>query len=175
MKDTLSTENKDRLALRMKPDTKRKIEQWYKAAGCRSKNQFVEQAVNFYVDHLAVQQGSLIPPLLLSPPQPLRWVAAGTPVCAALRPVSAWLLLITAWHIFPLSGPTRPALPQRATQGPTPRFTGWEVHGCHPVYRRATNGLTVRNKGADLREPQRRLSNWVMWLALERRFPEQAG
>ena len=121
------------------------------------------------------RQGSLIPPLLLSPPQPLRWVAAGTPVCAALRPVSAWLLLITAWHIFPLSGPTRPALPQRATQGPTPRFTGWEVHGCHPVYRRATNGLTVRNKGADLREPQRRLSNWVMWLALERRFPEQAG
>lgn len=37
VKDTLSTENKDRLALRMRPDTKRKIEQWYKAAGCRSK------------------------------------------------------------------------------------------------------------------------------------------
>ena len=54
----MSTENKDRLALRMKPDTKRKIEQWYKAAGCRSKNQFVEQAVNFYVDHLAVQDDS---------------------------------------------------------------------------------------------------------------------
>ena len=49
---------KDRLALRMKPDTKRKIEQWYKAAGCRSKNQFVERAVNFYVDHLAVQDDS---------------------------------------------------------------------------------------------------------------------
>ena len=30
----MSTENKDRLALRMKPDTKRKIDQWYKAAGC---------------------------------------------------------------------------------------------------------------------------------------------
>ena len=28
----MSTENKDRLALRMKPDTKRKIDQWYKAA-----------------------------------------------------------------------------------------------------------------------------------------------
>ena len=54
----MSTENKDRLALRMKPDTKRKIDQWYKAAGCRSKNQFVEQAVNFYVDHLAVQDDS---------------------------------------------------------------------------------------------------------------------
>ena len=54
----MSTENKDRLALRMRPDTKRKIEQWYKAAGCRSKNQFVERAVNFYVDHLAVQDDS---------------------------------------------------------------------------------------------------------------------
>ena len=54
----MSAENKDRLALRMKPDTKRKIEQWYKAAGCRSKNQFVERAVNFYVDHLAVQDDS---------------------------------------------------------------------------------------------------------------------
>ena len=54
----MSTENKDRLALRMKPDTKRKIDQWYKAAGCRSKNQFVEWAVNFYVDHLAVQDDS---------------------------------------------------------------------------------------------------------------------
>ena len=54
----MSKENKDRLALRMKPDTKRKIEQWYKAAGCRSKNQFVERAVNFYVDHLAVQDDS---------------------------------------------------------------------------------------------------------------------
>ena len=54
----MSAENKDRLALRMKPDTKRKIDQWYKAAGCRSKNQFVERAVNFYVDHLAVQDDS---------------------------------------------------------------------------------------------------------------------
>lgn len=54
----MSTENKDRLALRMGPDTKRKIDQWYKAAGCRSKNQFVERAVNFYVDHLAVQDDS---------------------------------------------------------------------------------------------------------------------
>ncbi len=54
----MSTENKDRLALRMGPDTKRKIDQWYKTAGCRSKNQFVERAVNFYVDHLAVQDDS---------------------------------------------------------------------------------------------------------------------
>lgn len=54
----MSTESKDRLALRMKPDTKRKIDQWYKAADCGSRNQFVERAVNFYVDHLAVQDDS---------------------------------------------------------------------------------------------------------------------
>ncbi len=54
----MSTENKNRLALRMKADTKRKIDQWYKATGCRSRNQFVERAVNFYVDHLAVQDDS---------------------------------------------------------------------------------------------------------------------
>ena len=41
----MSTENKDRLALRMKPDTKRKIDQWYKAAGCGSRNRSEERRV----------------------------------------------------------------------------------------------------------------------------------
>ena len=54
----MSTENRDRLALRMGPDTKRKIDQWYATAGCHSRNQFVEQAVNFYADHLATQDKS---------------------------------------------------------------------------------------------------------------------
>ena len=57
----MSKEHKDRLALRMKPDTKQKIDQWYKAAGCHSMNQFVEQAVNFYADHLAVQSNNSLP------------------------------------------------------------------------------------------------------------------
>ena len=57
----MSTENRDRLALRMGPDTKRKIDQWYEAAGYHSRNQFVEQAVNFYVDHLAIQDNSSLP------------------------------------------------------------------------------------------------------------------
>ena len=57
----MSTENRDRLPLRMGPDTKRKIDQWYKAAGCRSQNQFVEQAVNFYADHLAAQDNDTLP------------------------------------------------------------------------------------------------------------------
>ena len=45
----------------MGPDTKRKIDQWYEAAGCHSRNQFVEQAVNFYADHLALQDNSSLP------------------------------------------------------------------------------------------------------------------
>ena len=57
----MSTENRDRLALRMGPDTKRKIDQWFEAAGCHSRNQFVEQAVNFYADHLATQDNSSLP------------------------------------------------------------------------------------------------------------------
>ena len=57
----MSKESKDRLALRMRPDTEQKIDQWYEAAGCRSKNQFVEQAVNFYADHLAIQSNDSLP------------------------------------------------------------------------------------------------------------------
>ena len=57
----MSKENRDRLALRMGPETKQKIDQWYKAAGCHSRNQFVEQAVNFYADHLAVQSNGSLP------------------------------------------------------------------------------------------------------------------
>ena len=57
----MSKENRDRLALRMGPETKQKIDQWYKAAGCHSRNQFVEQAVNFYADHLAIQNNGSLP------------------------------------------------------------------------------------------------------------------
>lgn len=66
--NTISKENKERLALRMRADTKRKIDQWYKAAGCRSRNQFIEQAVNFYADHLALHDNNaLLPKAVLSP------------------------------------------------------------------------------------------------------------
>lgn len=54
-------ENKDRLALRMKPETRQKIDQWYAASGCRSMNQFVEQAVNFYADHLSLEANNSLP------------------------------------------------------------------------------------------------------------------
>lgn len=57
----MSRENKDRLALRMQPETRRKIDQWYAALGCRSMNQFVEQAVNFYADHLSLEANNSLP------------------------------------------------------------------------------------------------------------------
>ena len=47
------SESKDRLNFRMKPETAEKLEHWYKADHCRSKNEFVEKAVNFYADALA--------------------------------------------------------------------------------------------------------------------------
>ena len=57
----MSKENRDRLALRMGPEPKRKIDQWYEAAGCHSRNQFVEQAVNFYADHLSIRSNGSLP------------------------------------------------------------------------------------------------------------------
>lgn len=62
----MSTETKDRLALRMRPETRQKIEQWYEADNCRSKNEFVEKAVNFYADYLAAGSCSTLPASVLS-------------------------------------------------------------------------------------------------------------
>ena len=62
----MSTETRDRLALRMRPETRRKIEQWYQADNCRSQNEFVEKAVNFYADFLAAQDNTLLPTALRS-------------------------------------------------------------------------------------------------------------
>lgn len=55
------SENKDRLNFRMKPKTAEKLEHWYKADHCRSKNEFVEKAVNFYADSLAAENSATLP------------------------------------------------------------------------------------------------------------------
>ena len=55
------SENKDRLNFRMKPETAEKLDHWYKADRCRSKNEFVEKAVNFYVDALAAENSTTLP------------------------------------------------------------------------------------------------------------------
>ena len=63
----MGNETKERLPLRMKPETSRRLEQWYAADNCRSKNEFVEKAVNFYVDYLEMRDDrSLLPTALLS-------------------------------------------------------------------------------------------------------------
>ncbi len=49
----MSTETRNRLALKMQPETKQRIEQWYQADNCKSQNEFVEKAVNFYADYIA--------------------------------------------------------------------------------------------------------------------------
>lgn len=58
---------KKRFPCRMGEDTMRKIDQWYSADNCRSKNEFVEKAVNFYADHLAMgRDNRLLPKSVLS-------------------------------------------------------------------------------------------------------------
>ena len=59
--------DRTRLALRMRAETAQKIEQWHKASNCRSKNEFVEKAVNFYADYLALNSDNqLLPKAVLS-------------------------------------------------------------------------------------------------------------
>lgn len=61
----MRNETKERFPLRMKPETSRRLEQWYAADNCRSKNEFVEKAINFYVDYLETQDNqSLLPTAL---------------------------------------------------------------------------------------------------------------
>lgn len=61
----MSNENRERLALRMQPETRRRIEQWYAADNCQSKNEFIEKAVNFYVDHLEMQDNKTLLPMAI--------------------------------------------------------------------------------------------------------------
>ena len=58
---------KKRFPLRLKVETMQKIEQWHMASNCRSKNEFVEKAVNFYSDYLALNSDNqLLPKAVLS-------------------------------------------------------------------------------------------------------------
>ncbi len=58
---------KERLQLRLQPETREKIKRWQSVAGCRSMNEFVEKAVNFYADYLASDDsGMLLSPAIQS-------------------------------------------------------------------------------------------------------------
>ena len=61
----MSKETRDRIAFRMQPGTRRRIEQWYAADNCQHMNEFVEKAVNFYVDHLEIQDNQMLLPMAI--------------------------------------------------------------------------------------------------------------
>ena len=61
----MSKETRDRIAFRMQLETRRRIEQWYAADNCQSMNEFVEKAVNFYVDHLEIQDNQTLLPMAI--------------------------------------------------------------------------------------------------------------
>ena len=56
----------NRFPLRLDDLTRWKIESWYKRADCQSRNEFVERAVNFYVDCLEGQQNGVLPAAIQS-------------------------------------------------------------------------------------------------------------
>ena len=59
--------NKRKFALWLYPETLDKIGQLYTADDCRSKSEFIEKAVRFYIDHLTAEdQRSMLPNAMLS-------------------------------------------------------------------------------------------------------------
>ena len=57
----IMSKEENRLNFRMSPETAEKLEHWYRQDGCRSKNEFLERAVNYYADHLAVGTSTMLP------------------------------------------------------------------------------------------------------------------
>ncbi len=57
----LMNKEENRLNFRMSPETAEKLEHWYQLDGCRSKNEFLERAVNYYADHLAAGTSTMLP------------------------------------------------------------------------------------------------------------------
>ena len=55
------SKNENRLNFRMTDETAAKIERWYQEDNCRSKNEFIEKAVNCYVDTLAAGESTTLP------------------------------------------------------------------------------------------------------------------
>jgi len=59
----MSTETRDRIAVRMDQETSRRLEQWYIADNCKSKNEFILKAMNFYIDYLEIDDNKNLLPL----------------------------------------------------------------------------------------------------------------
>ena len=60
------TEEKVKFQVRMSPDTDRKIKAAMPRANCRSQNEFMENAAQFYCDYLASEDvAEFLPPIIL--------------------------------------------------------------------------------------------------------------
>ena len=53
-------EDRTKMTIRLRPDTLRRLEQWYGVEN-RSKNEFIEDAINYYADALALRDNALLP------------------------------------------------------------------------------------------------------------------
>ena len=59
--------SKFKFALYLHPETYEQVNQWYRKTDCRSKTEFIEKAVQFYVSHLTAKDGgSFLPHAFLS-------------------------------------------------------------------------------------------------------------
>ncbi len=59
--------NKCKFALWLYPETLEKVKQFYTEDNCRSKSEFIEKAVQFYIDHITAEdQRSMLPAAILS-------------------------------------------------------------------------------------------------------------
>ena len=57
---------KNRLTFRPSDETRQRIEQWYRADNCSSLNDFVEKAVNNYIDRLEINDDNCLLPTAIS-------------------------------------------------------------------------------------------------------------
>jgi len=62
----MSKKSNGRFALRMDELTRWKVEYWYQKDDCKSRNDFVAKAVNFYADYLAGQENGILPTAIQS-------------------------------------------------------------------------------------------------------------
>ena len=61
-----SSETKSRLTFRPSDETRRRIEQWYRADNCSSLNDFIEKAVNDYIDRLVINGDNRVLPTAIT-------------------------------------------------------------------------------------------------------------
>ena len=61
----MSKENRARIADRMDQETSRRLEQWYLADNCKSKNEIILKAMNFYIDHLEIKDNKTLLPMAI--------------------------------------------------------------------------------------------------------------